>query len=93
MIASLLIPGLGQVGQGRWAVGLLFLALSLWLRLVLASYGWILTPDHDAMTVALVGCFALPDPFSAPLSLVVTLLAGVAHVWSAWDARRWTALT
>jgi hypothetical protein len=86
-IASALLPGLGQAGQRRWVEGGLFLALALWLRLVLASYGWILTPDKDALGAALWGVFALPDAGSVPLAVVVTGLLVLVHSWAAWDAR------
>ena len=70
MIASFVLPGLGQLGQGRYLDAALFLALSLWLRLVLASYGWILTVDKDALGAALWGVLVLPEPSSAPLAVV-----------------------
>jgi len=85
MIASLILPGLGQAGQGRYKDAALFLALSAWLRLVLASYGWILTVDKDAIGAALWGAFTLPEPGSAPLALVVTTLVVGVHLWSAVD--------
>jgi hypothetical protein len=86
-VLSAAVPGLGQVGRGRWVEGGLFLALALWLRLVLASYGWILTPDKDALGAALWGVFALPDAASVPLAVVVTGLLVLVHSWAAWDAR------
>ena len=88
MIASLIVPGLGQLGRGRLKDGALFLAWVLWLRLVLASYGWILTSDKDALGAALWGAFALPEPSSAPLALVVTGLVVATHAAAALDARR-----
>ena len=88
MIASFVLPGLGQLGQGRYLDAALFLALSLWLRLVLASYGWILTVDKDALGAALWGVLVLPEPSSAPLAVVVTVALVVVHVWSALDARK-----
>ena len=68
ILASLIVPGLGQLRLGRALDGALFLALAVWLRLVLASYGWILTTDKDALGAALWGAMAIPDPVSAPLA-------------------------
>jgi hypothetical protein len=90
MIASLILPGLGQAGQGRYKDAALFLALGAWLRLVLASYGWILTVDKDAMAAALWGVLALPEPASVPLAVVVSLLVLIVHLWAAGDAHRFT---
>ena len=88
ILASLIVPGLGQLRLGRALDGALFLALAVWLRLVLASYGWILTTDKDALGAALWGAMAIPDPVSAPLAIVVTGLLLIVHGWSALDARR-----
>jgi len=88
ILASLILPGLGQAGQGRYKDAALFLALVVWLRLVLASYGWILTTDKDAIGAALWGFIALPEPTSAPLALVVTLLVVAVHLWAAHDTLR-----
>ena len=87
MLASLIVPGLGQLGRGRLLDGALFLALAVWLRLVLASYGWILTTDKNALGAALWGAMAIPDPVSAPLAIVVSGLLLIVHGWSAFDAR------
>ena len=88
IMASLIVPGLGQVGQGRYKDAALFVGLVVWLRLVLASYGWILTTDKDAIGAALWGFMAIPEPGSAPLAIVVSVLVLAVHLWAALDIQR-----
>ena len=88
MIASLILPGLGQAGQGRYGDAALFVAWVGWLRLVLGSYGWLLTTDKDAIAAALWGVLAIPEPSSAPLATVVSLLVLASHLWAALDVQR-----
>lgn|GEM_PF-2898972 len=86
-ILSLVVPGGGQLSQGRLRDGLLFFWAAFWfhamtLGALIAAYPRL---EGRALTFC-VGAFGVPRGFAVPTAVIFTGVAIALHVWSARDA-------
>lgn len=84
IIASALVPGLGQLARGRVIDALLFGFAMVWVRSFLAGHAAL----DDRLVAFVFGVPAIDNGLRTPVLVVFTGLLVGLHALSAWDAGR-----
>ena len=83
-LASLCVPGVGQIASGRLGDSLLFVSAALWLHACLLGMGYQVMGEVE-WSAALLGAPGFSQGGSAPTVVVTTILCAGLHSLSAWD--------
>ncbi len=89
MLASLVLPGLGQLARARLADAALFGWAALWLHVLCLGVVRSGLPKADDLLGAFgLGAFGIAQGARVPELVVLTAAAMFVHAWAARDAGR-----